>query len=59
MFSKKKIQYVACSRVGCESDIKIFIEHDKPTFGIAEFDDTDDTFTENVVYQSIIEKCSQ
>lgn len=51
--------YVATSRIGCRQQLKVFIEHDKPMFNNKEIDDNDETYTENVVYESVIQKLAE
>lgn len=51
--------YVACSRVGKQNQLKVFVDHDKPHFDDESLNNDNDTYTENVVYQSVIMRCSK
>ena len=48
--------YVAMSRVGKMEHITAFIAHDKPVFGKEELNTNKETYTQNIVYKSIVGK---
>ena len=46
--------YTAFSRVGRRDQLKVFVAHDKPAFDNDDLTESEDTYTQNIVYNQIL-----